>query len=335
MSITSQVTVFIPTYKNYHLILSSIESCLNQTYSSLKIVVVDNGYSEDGGVLYEKIKNINDDRVVYIKNIINIGSRNNFHLIFEMACLEEQFIIIPADVILTPNAIEEMIYVQKNNNDVLVVFPRTTVRDSGTEFSKIKPAEIEPPLPWPHKKSGKIPAQDLINLFFSIHNIDSEWTHFNFLGALINGGYFRSIGVKRLPMHDHGWEEYLSLHVLSFTSYVYLIDKPLLYLYVNNVRYGSAARPTGFYTRYEPLFAEFKYLSDYEPLIIRNGMSISRMQLHTVIKFFYTTIRYPGPVWILMPKVLGVIVSLPFTSIYEIYKYLSNTIVNIIRALRK
>ncbi len=298
-------------------------------------MVVDNGYSEDGGVLYEKIKNINDDRVVYIKNRINIGSQNNFHLIFEMACLEEQFIIIPADVNLTPTAIEEMICVQKGNNDVAVIFPRTIVRDSGTESSKIKPAEIESPVPWPHKKSGKILARDLINLFFSIHNINSEWTHFTFLGALINGEYFRSIGIKRLPMHYHGMEEYVSLHILSFTSYVYLIDKPLLYLYVNNVRYGSASRPTGFYTRYEPLFAEFKYLSDYEPVIIQNGSSISRMQVHIVMKFFYTAIRYPGSVWVLMPKVLGVIVSLGFTSLYELYKYVNNVVVNITRASRK
>ena len=40
------ITIFIPTYKNEHLLLACVKACLEQTYKKINVVVVDNGFSE-------------------------------------------------------------------------------------------------------------------------------------------------------------------------------------------------------------------------------------------------------------------------------------------------
>ncbi len=318
--VTEHVTIFIPTYKNYHLIFSCIGSCIAQTYKNIKIVVVDNGYSEDQVTLLNKINSLNDHRVQYINNNVNIGSQNNFHLIFEMAQLEKRFIIIPADIDLSPTAIHDFVLAYESNRDVAIIFPRIKVCDISAKTEENKTSELGSMIEWPKGNSGKIKSTVLILQFFSNHNIKSEWTHFSFIGSLIDGAYFRSLGVHRWPMYDHGLEEYICLHLLSFTEHVYLLDKPLLNLYVNNCRHGSAVRPGWFYTRYEPLYAELKYLKEYEPLIIRSELPICSMQFATVVKFIYTIIRYPGPVLLLAPDIIGVIFKLIFAALFKLIR---------------
>ena len=70
------VSVIIPTYNRAHLIKRSALSVLNQTYSNLELIIVDDGSTDNT----EKIvKSINDDRVIYIKqpNQGACAARNN------------------------------------------------------------------------------------------------------------------------------------------------------------------------------------------------------------------------------------------------------------------
>ena len=47
-SLEDQVTIFIPTYKNEHLVLACVKSCLEQSHKNIVVIVVDNGFSEFG-----------------------------------------------------------------------------------------------------------------------------------------------------------------------------------------------------------------------------------------------------------------------------------------------
>lgn len=70
------VSVIIPTYNRAHLIKRSAQSVLNQTYSNLELIIVDDGSTDN---TEEVVKSIDDNRVIYIKqpNQGACAARNN------------------------------------------------------------------------------------------------------------------------------------------------------------------------------------------------------------------------------------------------------------------
>lgn len=75
-AIKDLVSVIIPTYNRAHLIKRSAMSVLNQTYSNLELIIVDDGSTDN---TEEVVKSINDNRVIYIKqpNQGACAARNN------------------------------------------------------------------------------------------------------------------------------------------------------------------------------------------------------------------------------------------------------------------
>ncbi len=70
------VSVIIPTYNRAHLIKRSAMSVLNQTYSNLELIIVDDGSTDN---TEEVVKSIDDSRITYIKqpNQGACAARNN------------------------------------------------------------------------------------------------------------------------------------------------------------------------------------------------------------------------------------------------------------------
>lgn len=65
------VSVVLPTYNRANTISRSIDSVLNQTYSNLELIVVDDGSSDDTQFIVESI---NDNRIKYIRNSKSMGA---------------------------------------------------------------------------------------------------------------------------------------------------------------------------------------------------------------------------------------------------------------------
>ena len=73
-----EITTIIPTYKRPDLLKRAIESVLNQTYSNLKVMVIDDVSNDDTfNVVSEYIKK--DKRVSYHCHKKNIGGNRNFN----------------------------------------------------------------------------------------------------------------------------------------------------------------------------------------------------------------------------------------------------------------
>lgn len=316
------VTIFIPTYKNQQLIMACVNSCLQQTYTNLRVVVIDNGYNELGEILKNDLQEFNDGRILYRPNTSNIGMQGNFWLILSLAQDAGRFIVVPADCLLSIDCIEKLVAAADKTPSANMVFPRTISRDIRSHELTAEITSSDMPLPWPHATCGQMSATKLIELFYSFHNLDSEWSHFTFIGALIDGSMLRSAAMTRYPMLDHGCEEYISLTLLSFSEDVVILPDPLLILYTNAARLGSAIRPGFNYTRYEPLHAEYYYLKTYEPLLIRRGIILAKLYFFLIIKTVYSIIRYPGPVYLLVPNVIEAALKLfLFVIPFEIIRY--------------
>lgn len=72
-----KVSIQIPTYNQQGFIQQTIESCLMQDYANLEINIADDNSTDDTYKLVEPF--LNDARVKYYRNIINIGRVANYH----------------------------------------------------------------------------------------------------------------------------------------------------------------------------------------------------------------------------------------------------------------
>lgn len=303
-NVDRSVTIFIPTYKNEELIIGCVRSCLGQTYTNIRIVVLDNGFGECGGSLGRALETFDDPRIIYRPNTSNIGCQGNFSLILSLACTTSRFVVIPADVLLASDCIGQMLAAAEATPSANMVYPRSISRDVRRDALTPDRRADDIVLPWPHKSAGPVTSAALIKLFYSGANLDSDWSHFSFIGALIDGALIRSVAMPRFHLWDHGNEKLISLTLLSYAEDVVILDEPLLIHYTNAERLGSARRVGFNYTRYEPLYAQYHYLEAYEPHLVRRGIALSGLYVFLLWKTVYTMVRYPGHVYLLAPKAL-------------------------------
>jgi glycosyltransferase involved in cell wall biosynthesis len=95
------VSVCIPVFNGERFILDCINSVLEQSYTNLELVILDNCSTDSTPEIVKKVK---DERIRYIKNEVNIGAINNFS-----KCVEEArggyFVLLPHDDMLLPGCL--------------------------------------------------------------------------------------------------------------------------------------------------------------------------------------------------------------------------------------
>jgi glycosyltransferase involved in cell wall biosynthesis len=117
------VSICIPVYNAEPYIYKTLNSALNQTYKNLEIIIFDNCSTDRTA---EIIKSFSDSRITYHLNDKNYGPLVNFR-----KCIEsgngDFILILNADDLLKPNAIEMQADALINNPDVSLCITATNV----------------------------------------------------------------------------------------------------------------------------------------------------------------------------------------------------------------
>jgi glycosyltransferase involved in cell wall biosynthesis len=114
----NMVSVIIPTYNRANTIESSIRSVLNQTYTNIEIIVVDDA-SQDN--TEEVVNSINDNRILYIRNNENQGVASARNIGAQYA--KGEFIAFnDSDDIWHYDKLEKQMDVMLQNNDCNLVY---------------------------------------------------------------------------------------------------------------------------------------------------------------------------------------------------------------------
>ena len=65
------ISIIMPTYNRERLVLRSIQSILDQTYTNWELIIVDDGSTDS---TQQVVQSVNDQRISYIKNQKNMGA---------------------------------------------------------------------------------------------------------------------------------------------------------------------------------------------------------------------------------------------------------------------
>ena len=111
-----KVSIVLPTYNGAKYIRQSIDSCLNQTYKNIELIIVDDGSTDE---TLEIIKSYQDKRIKYIGHEKNMGLPNALNTGFANAT-GEYLTWTSDDNYYAGEAIEKMVSFLKNKNYLFV-----------------------------------------------------------------------------------------------------------------------------------------------------------------------------------------------------------------------
>lgn len=109
-----KVSILMPMYNSEEFLRESIESVLNQTYTEIELIIVDDG-SQDSSL--EIVKSYNNDKIKLYKNSRNRGLPYTRNRLLDLAT-GEYIALLDSDDIALPERIEKQVEFLEKNKDV-------------------------------------------------------------------------------------------------------------------------------------------------------------------------------------------------------------------------
>lgn len=125
MNITPTVSVIIPTYNRAHLIEDAVRSVLTQSFTSLEVIVVDDGSTDGTSQIFDSIK---DPRVVYMPLKKNMGRSFARNEALKIA-RGDYIAFLDSDDLFLPKKLELQVNYLEKNPDVAMVYTHANCID--------------------------------------------------------------------------------------------------------------------------------------------------------------------------------------------------------------
>lgn len=116
---TPKVSVLIPCYNVELYVEESVRSIMNQTYSNLEILVIDDGSTDKTAEILQKLAQV-DNRIKFIKNETNLKLIATLNKGIEL-CTGKYIARMDADDISLPTRIEKQVRFLEKNLDIGIV----------------------------------------------------------------------------------------------------------------------------------------------------------------------------------------------------------------------
>lgn len=124
---SSLVSICIPTYQRHKLLGEAIDSCLQQTYKNIEVLVSDDSKDD---VTEDFVKNTSLDRPIrYWHNKPRLGQANNVNQLFTNA-KGDRLILLHDDDLLLPDAVENLVNCWDSVPNLVACFGKQYIVDS-------------------------------------------------------------------------------------------------------------------------------------------------------------------------------------------------------------
>ncbi len=136
------VSIVLPVYNGQDYLQMCIESCLNQTYRNIELIIINDASTDDSLDIINSMINTNDHRIKLINNATNMQLPISLNLGHSMA--RGRYITwISHDNLFHTNAIYEMVRtIQKSEADI-VFCNYETINKSGKIIDRINLPDID------------------------------------------------------------------------------------------------------------------------------------------------------------------------------------------------
>lgn len=141
MSNSPKVSVLIPTYNYARYLDEAITSVLNQTFRDFELIIVDDQSKDNTDDVVQKY--LNDPRISYYKNPLNLGLAGNFNKALEYA-KGEHIKYLLADDKFHPQLLEKFVRVMDANPSVSLVTSYSSTFGATTEIRKSPLQGLQP-----------------------------------------------------------------------------------------------------------------------------------------------------------------------------------------------
>ena len=267
MHSTQIVDIFYPVYKNTTIFEFVLKSCLEQDHENIRIHIYDNAFAEGYFSTSKLVKKINDKRIIYHKNLVNVGHIANYAQIIAEMKKTRLSICLPFDIGFTKTGLSKMIQALIRTG-ASVVFPSAysaSYKDIlSIEADHLQTNYINILRTFQEESEIVLSGYEIVKEYFSEKNINGEYNDFSFFGALIVSSVIHAIESNFLNYRYHGFEHYLSMDLAINSSLVTRLSAPCLQAVIGSPRIGGTERPPDYFTRLEPIvacndFLESKY----------------------------------------------------------------------------
>jgi glycosyltransferase involved in cell wall biosynthesis len=118
------IEVMVPFYGDVSHLMSAVTSVIDQTFQDWKMTIVDDGYPDDS--IPNRISDLKDSRVSYIKNDVNLGANANYKKCIQLAS-SDLVVMMGADDVMLPNYMEVVLAAYRSYPSAAMFHPGVTV----------------------------------------------------------------------------------------------------------------------------------------------------------------------------------------------------------------
>lgn len=140
MKISGKATVLMPVYNGEKYLETAINSILNQTFKNFKLLIINDGSSDKSA---EIIKNIQDERIIYIENEKNLGIVRTLNK--GLSLIDSEYILrMDSDDIAHSERLAKQIEFMDDNSNVAVSGTGATEFFEGKQKKRKKVIPLSP-----------------------------------------------------------------------------------------------------------------------------------------------------------------------------------------------
>jgi len=269
-----KVTIVIGTFnQNREKLKKTIEGFLSQDFRNFKIFIVDDNHPTSKSIIkdiQDYLASLNDSRINYIKNEVNIGVPDVFRKWINLIDTSYFMIYGEGDYLLD-GALKKMVIFLDNHSSIPAVHG-LEIDENGGEGESL------------FEETGLISSNIYLDSKFLNGNLG--WSQ---ASAMYRTEFFKIKNIKII--HDWYWDFYFHCSLLLFSDKIGYINEHLASRGFDGVDYAESLKKNYFRVHTERIYLALSFIEEHEFYMINRGLNVQNYKFNLAKRLLATAFR--------------------------------------------